>query len=81
MEQLAIMIVAFFMCFLVYRQGIKDGQRLQHEQTIQPIIKSPVTAYKEHTEGKEVKADSKVIMQGIENMLAYDGTPQKEVIK
>lgn len=59
--------------FMAYRQGIKDGQSLKREQSVKPIVKSPVKAVKE---AKQAKQDE-VIKTGIENLLAYDGTEQK----
>ena len=59
--------------FVAYRQGIKDGQQLKREQSIKPIVKSPVKVYKEVKEAKEVE----VFDQGITNLMAYDGTEQK----
>ena len=59
--------------FVAYRQGIKDGQQLKRDQSIKPIVKSPVKVYKEVKEAKEVE----VFDQGITNLMAYDGTEQK----
>jgi hypothetical protein len=59
--------------FVAYRQGIKDGQQLKRDQSIKPIVKSPVKVYKEAKEAKEVE----VFDQGITNLMAYDGTEQK----
>ena len=59
--------------FVAYRQGLKDGQQLKREQSIKPIVKSPVKVYKEVKEAKEVE----VFDQGITNLMAYDGTEQK----
>jgi len=59
--------------FVAYRQGLKDGQQLKRDQSIKPIVKSPVKVYKEVKEAKEVE----VFDQGITNLMAYDGTEQK----
>lgn len=70
-------IMGFAMCFISYRQGIKDGQKLKMEQTIAPIIKSPVQAIKEAKKANEEAKEP--VKSAIENLLAYNGMPQKEV--
>lgn len=69
---------AFFTSFWAYRRGIKDGMALGDSKPLEPI-KNPVKVIQEHKEAKETKKEADQFMQGLNNMLNYDGTPQKEV--
>jgi len=70
----AYIIAAFFMGFLTYRKGLKEGLNISKgkENPIEPIIKNNVVKM-------QSKKPEDIIMQGIENILLYDGTPQKKV--
>ena len=73
MELAIATVVGFLIGFIVYRQGIKDGQQLKRELPIKPIVKSPVKVYKEVIEAKKIEEFD----QGIANLMAYDGTVQE----
>jgi hypothetical protein len=77
--------ITFGLCLFIlplwaYRRGLKDGLSLNKGQTIAPI-QTPVQAYTAHVERKaEVKKANEVedkITDGLANLMAYDGTPQK----
>jgi len=73
MEYLIIVtfIVAFLMSFFAYRMGIKDGISLGNSKPLEPI-KNPLK--KESSESTE---QDKYI-EGLQNILNYDGNPQKK---
>jgi hypothetical protein len=54
--------------FLCYRQGFKDGLNVKQTNNIPPIIK-PSTG--------ENKQESDYFIEGLNNILAYNGTPQE----
>ena len=70
--ELLIVVVSFAMGFITYRQGVKDGQRLHRDQTIEPIIKSPVAVVKQAIIAKETEIKDKTIEQGIANLTGYN---------
>ncbi|OUS72987.1 hypothetical protein B1748_23550 [Paenibacillus sp. MY03] len=78
--------VVFGLCLFIlplwaYRRGLKDGLALNQGKTIEPIA-NPVQAVQSHIqrshESKETKAANAHMMEGLANLMAYDGTPQKE---
>lgn len=74
----AIMGLCFFTVpFWCYRRGLKDGLALNDNRPIEPI-KTPLAAIHEAKEAKEIKIENDKIQQGIQNILNFDGTPQKE---
>lgn len=69
------------LCFFIvpmwaYRRGIKDGLAIQQGKAPEPI-KTPSQVIQSHKEAKQVKATQDQFMQGLNNILSYDGTPQK----
>ena len=76
--EIVLLITGFALCLLSYRLGIKDGQAIKRDQSISPLVKSPVRAVQEHVKGKEVEKQADSMLKGIENLLSYDGTKQEE---
>lgn len=74
----ALLGVLFFMAFTLYayRLGLMDGLRLQRGQQIEPI-KTPLQVIDQRKERKETKKQDSLVQQGINNIFAYDGNPQK----
>ena len=71
---IATMLVAFFMCFYSYRQGLKDGLAIKKDEPIKETpIKETITNIFKPKEAVEVDE----IARGWENLMSYDGTPQK----
>lgn len=68
-----------FFNFFAYRRGLKDGLSLNQGKSIEPI-QGPVAVVQKHldsrTQAKEAKAAEDKTMQGLANLMAYDGTPQ-----
>lgn len=61
--------IFFGIClFLCYRAGFKDGLNVSNTNTLPPIFK-PNTG-----ENKQVTDD---FMEGLNNILSYNGTPQE----
>ena len=69
------LVIGVILGFLIYRQGIKDGQQVKREQVLKPIVKSPVKVLAEVKEHKE----SDRVSDGIANLMAFDGNKQEEV--
>jgi hypothetical protein len=79
--------VVFGLCLFIiplwaYRRGLKDGLALNQGKPVEPI-KSPVQAYNELKDTQTVKKEAKVandaLSVGLANLMAYDGSKQKEV--
>jgi hypothetical protein len=70
----------FFVPIWCYRRGLKDGIALNQGKPIEPI-KTPVQAYEARVERKQEKKEAKeaddAMSEGLANLMAYDGTPQK----
>lgn len=69
-------LVLFLCTILAYILGIKHGKQLS-QSSVPKLNINPVQVYKEHKTAKEEKAQQDKIQQGWENILNYDGTPQK----
>lgn len=70
-----ILIVAFFMCIIAFFWGVKVGKAVRNDST--PSINlNPVKAVKQHKEAKAEKEQQDLISEGLNNIFAYDGTPQ-----
>jgi hypothetical protein len=67
-------LVALFGVFFSYRQGLKDGKRIENNEELKPILKPPKKAVKESDEERRAK----ILFDNVNN---YDGTAkgQKEV--
>lgn len=63
-----------------YRRGLKDGLALNQGKPIEHI-QNPVQAVQSHMdkrhEQKIAKDEESKLAEGLANMMAYDGTPQK----
>lgn len=69
-------------CFFIvplwaYRRGLKDGLAISNNRTIEPI-KTPMQVIREEVQRTEDKKDTDQFIQGLNNLLSYDGVPQKE---
>lgn len=78
--------IVFGLCLFIlpmwaYRLGVKDGLALNQGKTPE-TIKNPVQAIVEHRERKTEKKQNKeaedALAEGLANLFAYDGTPQKK---
>lgn len=82
MLELIIGIVAtvLFSCLFLwsYRRGIKDGLALKNNKPIEPI-KTPVQAFNEVKEAKEISKEEKIQEQFMTNLFGYTGEKQNEV--
>jgi hypothetical protein len=73
----AIMGIAFGLCFFIlplwaYRKGVQDGLNIQQGKPITPIQKPLKTPNKASDEVSK-------FIEGINNIMAYDGETQKGV--
>lgn len=69
--------LAFFIVPLwAYRRGLKDGLAINQGKSIEPI-QNPVQAVTKHYEQKKGKGEEDKMMQGLTNIMSYDGNPQK----
>lgn len=70
----------FILPLWAYRRGIKDGMELSKGNTL-PQIDTPIEAIQKrvesHQQAKEAKDQQDSMTDGIMNILAYDGSPQK----
>ena len=62
----------------IYRRGLKDGKALSEGKPIEPI-KTPVQAFNEVKQAKEISKAEEKQMIHMTNLFEYDGNPQKEV--
>jgi len=65
------------MCISAYVLGFKHAKSLQKD-IIPKVIPNPIKAIQEHKQDIEAKQEAEKIAQGWANILAFDGTPQKE---
>lgn len=65
----------FFMPFLAYRKGIKDGYELANGKVPEPI-KTPIKVVKDFVKDKEKQKEVDKVVEGWNNIMNYDGTPQ-----
>lgn len=72
--------------FLAYRRGLQDGLAVREGKEIAPLptpaevieqIPSPGEIIEHRREKREAKQQEDRISQGLANILAYDGRPQK----
>ena len=71
----AIMGIAFGLCFFIlplwaYRRGLKDGLDIRQGKPITPIQKP-------HIKPNKASDEVSKFIEGLNNIMAYDGEPQK----
>lgn len=66
----------FVVPLLAYRRGLKDGLNIQQGKQPEPI-KSPVQHIRDRKEQKEAEKEQDMMMEGLQNILSYDGEPQE----
>jgi len=81
----AIFGIVFGLCLFLlpvwaYRRGIQDGINLSRGKPVEPF-KGPVKAVQEYREAKETEKKNDELLEGLKNIFAYEGTPQKAVDK
>lgn len=64
----------------IYRRGLKDGKALSEGKPIE-AIKTPVQAYNEVKQAKEISKEEEAQAQFINNLFGYTGEVQKEIDK
>jgi hypothetical protein len=76
-----ILSIVLGLCFFIlplwtYRKGLQDGLNIKQDKPIEPIRPNLANNpfYKAKTKVEEDK-----MMQGLQNIMSYDGNPQKEV--
>jgi len=73
-------ILGFFVPIICYRLGIKEGYEMANGKMPKPI-KNPIKAVSEgienRKENKQAKEERKTFLEGLNNLMAYDGEPQE----
>jgi hypothetical protein len=74
----AILGLCFFMVPLwAYRKGLKDGLAINRGAgNIEPI-RSPIQIMKQQKEVKAAKIQQDKMLEGLQNLLSYDGSKQE----
>ena len=62
----------------IYRRGLKDGKALSEGKPIEPI-KTPVQAFNEVRQVKEISREEETQAQFMNNLFEYTGEVQKGV--
>ena len=62
----------------IYRRGLKDGKALSEGKPIEQI-KTPVQAFNEVKQAKEISKEEEIQAQFMNNLFGYTGEVQKEV--
>ena len=77
---IGIVTAVLFSCLFLwaYRRGLKDGLALKDNKPIEPI-KTPVQAFNEVKEAKEIKVKEDTDLQFMTNLFGYSGERQEEV--
>lgn len=78
MEYIGAILGLFFFIVPVwtYRKGLQDGLNIKKDKPIEPI-KNPIQAIQEHKQAKKDQQEVDTFMEGFNNLMSYDGTPQK----
>lgn len=85
-EYLIAMGIAAAATVCIYRIGLKDGQNIKHDKSIEPLVKSPAKAFNEllqESESKKIaeseKQQASEFIKGFNNLMEYTGEKQKEI--
>ncbi len=74
-------VILLFLCpslWFAYRQGLRDGLAIREgAKTIAPIP-TPVQIIEKRKEAKEAKRQEDLFVEGFNNLMSYDGKPQKQ---
>jgi hypothetical protein len=75
---LNILSIVLGLCFFLvplwaYRQGLKDGLSIKQDKPMEPLPKL-TTPFKK----AQVKVENDKLSEGLQNIMSYDGTRQKE---
>jgi hypothetical protein len=64
-----------------YRKGLQDGLNINLKQETPPAELNPVKSMKEHEinaeQTRKAKEETDKFMTGLQNLINYDGSPQK----
>ena len=71
--------IVVLMCLGCYRLGYNDCLAMGKSKPLEPILSNPITNIQEKRETKKAKVQEDAIIQGINNIFSFDGTPQAEV--
>jgi len=66
----------FIIPLWAYRKGLKDGLAIKQDKPIEPI-KTPVQVVQQVQQERKEQQEADKFMRGLQNLLSYDGTPQK----
>lgn len=82
----ATLAIGGFIVFMTYKKGFEDALKVMKTNVASPKNEISVTANKESEKSNEKKSSPQEVavdpfLVGFQNILAYDGTPQKEVEK
>lgn len=74
---LSVGMVFFIVSIKAYTIGLKHGKEIKQGNT--PEIKvNPVTIFKDHKQEVENKKQNDLVMEGINNILSYNGLSQED---
>jgi hypothetical protein len=74
------MLLGFFVPIICYRIGLKEGYEMANgkmPKTIQNPIKTITESIEAKKENKQAKEERKTFLEGLNNIMAYDGEPQE----
>lgn len=74
------MLLGFFMPTYYYRKGLKEGYEMAKGKLPEPIknpVKSVINGIDDMKENKQLKEEHKVFLDGLNNLMAYDGDAQE----
>lgn len=71
-----ILLLGFFMPNYCYRKGLKEGYEMAKGKVPEPI-KSPVKTIQNTLGEKKQEKEVNLFFEGLNNIMNYDGNPQK----
>lgn len=75
-----VMLLGFFVPIICYRIGLKEGYEMAKGKTPSPIqspVKKITEGIENRKENKQAKEERKTFLEGLNNIMNYDGEPQE----
>lgn len=68
-----------FLSIFMFQSGVKHAVAVYNKQPLPDVLPNPIKAVTRQIEGNKAKAQEDKLIQGINNIFSFDGTPQAEV--
>ena len=75
MTELLYLLAGAVIVLLAYRMGLNDRKRVDSGKY---LTVNPVTHIREASQAKKEQKEAEIVLNGMDNLMAYDGRPQKK---